>query len=293
MDGRLKIAIAGNKGGVGKSFVAINLFHVANAKQEEACTLFDAHIQVPGLYHFFKDLPKRTSYMVDVRIPEIDQNACTFCGRCVHYCAFDAILMIKEAGHIKVMDDYCTSCGACVYACNDGAISERGEHLGRVSDYQLPHGRFLEGRMFAIRPLASPVIIKLNELLPEKGVIIVDTPPGNSYPFAESVRDADFVVLVAEPGFGGMENLKKDADILARMKLGFGVLINKSIGDTATIKDYLQRQNIPLLAEIAFQRAYAEMHSKAEIVVNKNQALRQVFEKLFYKIQNLKEGGAA
>jgi MinD superfamily P-loop ATPase len=77
------------------------------------------------------------------------------------------------------------------------------------------------------------------------------------------------------------------------MKLGFGVLINKSIGDTATIKDYLQRQNIPLLAEIAFQRAYAEMHSKAEIVVNKNQALRQVFEKLFYKIQNLKEGGAA
>jgi MinD superfamily P-loop ATPase len=208
MDGRLKIAIAGNKGGVGKSFVAINLFHVANAKQEEACTLVDAHIQVPGLYHFFKDLPERTSYMVDVRIPEIDQNACTFCGRCVHYCAFDAILMIKEAGHIKVMDDYCTSCGACVYACNDGAISERGEHLGRVSDYQLPHGRFLEGRMFAIRPLASPVIIKLNELLPEKGVIIVDTPPGNSYPFAESVRDADFVVLVAEPGFGGMENLK-------------------------------------------------------------------------------------
>jgi MinD superfamily P-loop ATPase len=293
MDGRLKIAVAGNKGGVGKTFVAINLFQTVNANMEEGCTLADAHIQVPGLYHFFKELPARTSYMVDVRIPEIDQNACTFCGRCVHYCAFDAILMIKEAGHIKVMDDYCTSCGACVYACNDGAISERGEHLGRVSDYQLPHGRFLEGRMFAIRPLASPVIIKLNELLPEKGLIIVDTPPGNSYPFAESVRDADFVVLVTEPGFGGMENLKKDADILLRMNLKFGVVINKSIGDTSGIKAYLQQQNIPLLAEIPFNRNYAELHSRAEIVVRKDADLHQKFEELYRKIQQNRKGGDA
>ncbi len=288
----LKIAIAGSKGGVGKTLVAVNLFYSIKEISEQPCTLVDAHIQVPNVYHYIKDLPQAEEITVNVRIPEIDQNACTFCGRCVHYCSFDSILMIKETGHIKVLDDYCTSCGACVYACNDNAISERTEALGKVSTFELNHGRFVEGRMFAIRPLASPVIIELNEQIKDAPISIIDTPPGNSYPFAESVRDADFVVLVTEPTAFGLENLKANIGILRNLKKQFGVLINKSgMGDIA-VKAYLQVENIPLLMELPFKKEYAILHTQGSVIVDSDEALKQDFQQLFQSVKNLIEEGA-
>jgi len=285
----LKIAIAGNKGGVGKTMIAVNLFYAANTISEHPCTLVDAHIQVPNIYHYIKELPKAEELIVSVRIPEIDQNACTFCGRCVHYCAFDAILMIKDSNYIKVLDDYCTSCGACVYACNDNAISERTEQLGKISVYDLPKGRFIEGRMFAVRPLASPIVIQLNELIADAPVCIIDTPPGNSYPFTEAVRNVDFTLLVTEPGKPGLANLKDQIKILRNLKLQFAVIINKSMQDNYVIKEYLKKEAVPLLMEIPFNREYADLHSKAEILINHDTDLKLQFQQLFQQIVDLKK----
>ncbi len=289
MEGRLKIAIAGNKGGVGKTMLAVNLFYAVKGMLEQACTLVDAHIQVPNIYHYISDLPQAEETIVNVRIPEIDQNACTFCGRCLHYCAFDSILMIKEQGHIKVLDDYCTSCGACVYACNDSAISERKEALGKVSVYSLGKDAFVEGRMFAIRPLASPIIIELNEQTKEAPICIMDTPPGNSYPFTEAIRDADFVVLLTEPTAFGLENLKANAAIISNMAKPFGVIINKSMGDNSLIKDYLTEKDIPMLMEIPFSKDYAMAHSQGKVIVDHDIKMKEQFQDLFQLITLLRE----
>ena len=289
MGSRLKIAIAGSKGGAGKTLVAVNLFYSIKDFSEQACTLVDAHIQVPNIYHYIKNLPQAEEVTVNVRIPEIDQNACTFCGRCVHYCSFDSILMIKDSGHIKVLDDFCTSCGACVYACNDNAISERTEALGKVSTYQIDHGTFVEGRMFVIRPLASPIIIELNEQIKDAPICIIDTPPGNSYPFTESIRDADFVLLVTESSAFGLENLKDNVGILRNLKKKFGVLINKSGIDDFAVKEYLSDESIPLLMELPFKRAYAVQHSQGLVIVDTDDKLKLEFQQLFQSIKNFKE----
>ena len=292
MEGRLKIAIAGSKGGVGKTLVAVNLFYSIKEITEQPCTIVDAHVQVPNIYHYIKNLPQAEEVTVNVRIPEIDQNACTFCGRCVHYCSFDSILMIKETGHIKVLDDYCTSCGACVYACNDNAISERIEALGKVSTYQLDHGKFVEGKMFAIRPLASPIIIELNEQIKDAPISIIDTPPGNSYPFTESIRDADFVILVSEPSAFGLENLKANVGILRTMNQKFGVLINKSGTGDDTVKSYLQEENISILMEVAFKKEYAVLHSQGAVIVDSDEELKLKFQQAFQQIIKQSEEGA-
>jgi len=285
----LRIAIAGNKGGVGKTLVAVNLFYAIKDFSEQSCTLVDAHIQVPNIYHFIKGLPQAEEHVVRVRIPEIDQNACTFCGRCVHYCAYDSILMIKDSGHIKVLDDYCTSCGACVYACNDNAISERVEELGKVSTYTLDRGEFVEGRMFAIRPLVSPVINHLNEIIEDKPLVIIDTPPGNSYAFAESIRNADFTILITEPGKAGLANLYDQIKLLKDLNQPFGVLINKVMYDNKELQERLGKMEIPVLMEIPFKPEYSEMHMKSEVIVQHNSALRLKFQEMYHKIAALRK----
>ncbi len=285
----LRIAIAGNKGGVGKTLVAVNLFYAINEFSEQSCTLVDAHIQVPNLYHYIKGLPEAEEQIVRVRIPEIDQDACTFCGRCVHYCAYDSILMIKDSGYIKVLDDYCTSCGACVYACNDNAISERVEELGKVSIYTLERGEFIEGRMFAIRPLVSPVINHLNEIIEDKPLAIIDTPPGNSYAFAESIRNANFTVLVAEAGKAGMANLHDQIKLLKDMKQPFGVLINKLMPDNKELHEHLEKMEIPVLMEIPFSPEYSELHLKSEVIIHHDSVLMHELQKMFHKIAALRK----
>jgi MinD superfamily P-loop ATPase len=289
----LKIAIVSTKGGVGKTLIAVNLFYAIKDVIESSCTLVDSHIQVPNIYHYIKGLNNPEEVIVNVRIPEIDQNVCTFCERCINYCAFDSILMIKDAGHIKVLDDYCTSCGACVYACNDGAISERTEALGKVTSYSLGKDRFVEGKMFAIRPLASPIIQEVNEQIKDAEISIIDTPPGSSYPFAESIRDANYVILLAEEGQAGLKNLMANIQLLREVNQEFGVVINKSGITENILFDYLQNESIKVLANIPFKREYAEIHSSAEIIVQRDKGLKDVFVRLFESIQSIVEEGQA
>lgn len=289
----MKIAIVSTKGGVGKTLIAVNLFYAIKDVIESSCTLVDSHIQVPNIYHYIKGLNNPEEVIVNVRIPEIDQNVCTFCERCINYCAFDSILMIKDVGHIKVLDDYCTSCGACVYACNDGAISERTEALGKVTSYSLGKDRFVEGKMFAIRPLASPIIQEVNEQIKDAEISIIDTPPGSSYPFAESIRDANYVILLAEEGQAGLKNLMANISLLREMNQEFGVVINKSgIAENAVL-DYLQNEGVRVLTDIPFKREYAEIHSRGEIIVQRDKGLKGVFVRLFESIQSIVEEGKA
>lgn len=65
-----------------------------------------------------------------------------------------------------------------------------------------------------------------------EGIIILDSPPGSSCPFVQTVAAADYVILVTEPTPFGLSDLKQTVDALNSMKKPFGVVINKAgLGD--------------------------------------------------------------
>ena len=89
-------------------------------------------------------------------------------------------------------------CGACSVACNYGAISEKPDSLGVVRLFsEKDRVSIIESRMDIGVMSAVPVIkAAIKQIDPGTGIAILDSPPGTSCPFIETVATADFVILV-------------------------------------------------------------------------------------------------
>lgn len=262
----IKIAIASGKGGTGKTLFSTNLFFVLQ-QQNYTVTLVDCDAEEPNAKVFFGGSILK-SVEVNQRVPEIDESKCTFCGKCHEYCNYNAIFILPPAGIIKVIEDLCHGCGACSVACKFGAISEKDVSLGAVSRYgNTEKSAIIEARMKV--GVYSPVSL-IKEAIKEagnSGIVILDSPPGTSCPFIQTVAAADFVLLITEPTPFGLSDLKQSVETLKIMNLSYGVVINRAgLGDTA-IYDYLLQEHIPLLMEIPFDKDIASHYSRGELFV--------------------------
>jgi len=262
----IKIAIASGKGGTGKTFVATNIFHTLVKNQIDA-VLIDCDAEAPNSVAFFKTNQTRAIEVTQL-VPVIDTNACTFCGKCHEYCNYNAIFILPPMKIINVIEDLCHGCGACSVACKYDAITEKPVSLGMVNLFS-NNGKpaLIEARMNV--GVMSPVpIIKaaIKQVDNQAEIAILDSPPGTSCPFIQTVATADYVVLVTEPTPFGLSDLKQIVDILRKMKKPFGVIINRTgLGDNK-VQEYLTNENISLLLEIPFKKEIAGLYATGQIV---------------------------
>jgi MinD superfamily P-loop ATPase len=117
-------------------------------------------------------------------------------------------------------------------------------------------------------------------------VVILDSPPGTSCPFIQTVARADYVILVTEPTPFGLSDLKQSVDTLRKINKPCGVIINRSGLGNRDVYDYLIRENIPLLLEIPFSREIAGLYSQGEIISVKIPSLG---EDLYRMVRNLSD----
>jgi MinD superfamily P-loop ATPase len=122
------------------------------------------------------------------------------------------------------------------------------------------------------------------EINPDKTVII-DAPPGTSCPVMESIEDADYVILVTEPTPFGLHDLKLAVEVVRKMKLSFGVVINRDgIGDKR-VELYCQQEDIPVLLKIPHDTRIASLYSDGEPFVTHMPDLKQQFQELLDRIK--------
>jgi MinD superfamily P-loop ATPase len=262
----IKIAVASGKGGTGKTFIATNIFNTL-LKNHIDTVLVDCDAEAPNSIAFFDGKPAG-SFEVSQLVPVIDSNACTYCGKCHDYCNYNAIFILPPSKIIKVIEDLCHGCGACSVACEFGAITEKSVSLGRVATYSLNNEpRLVEARMNV--GVMSPVPV-IKAAIKQAGngteIVILDSPPGTSCPFIQTVAKSDYVILVTEPTPFGLSDLRQSIETLREINIPCGVIINRAgLGDDS-VKDYLKKIKIPLLMEIPFDRKIAEIYSKGNIV---------------------------
>ena len=272
----MKIAIASGKGGTGKTLVATNLFYLLQEAGREV-TLVDCDAEEPNAKVFFKAKAEK-SIVVSQKVPVIDTEKCTLCGKCHDYCNYNAIFILPPANMIRVFEELCHGCGACTVACQSGAITEKDVPLGKVSCFSIrSNARLVEGRMKVGVYTPVPLIKAALKTAGNNGITLMDSPPGTSCPFIHTVSGADFVVLVTEPTPFGLSDLKQSVDTLKTMDLPCGVIVNRAGTGNREVYAYLKKEGIPLLLEIPFDRETARLYSNGKIAAREKRELAEQF----------------
>lgn len=252
----MKIAVASGKGGTGKTTLAVSL---ALSAPEESVIFLDCDVEAPNSHLFLKPLVE-SDFQVYLKVPEIDEDKCTFCGACRDICRFNAITVFGKT--IMTFPEMCHSCGGCFRVCEAGAIKEKSRLVGRVEKGNAGHNnriKFVSGVLRIGEAMAVPLInaVKKEAANYSSALTILDAPPGTSCPVVSTINDVDFCILVTEPTPFGLHDLKIAVEVSKKLGVPFGVVINKAgLGDDA-VERWCAEQNIPVLLMISFSREIA------------------------------------
>ncbi len=280
----MRIAIASGKGGTGKTFLATNLFF-ALQQQGQSPVLVDCDAEEPNAHLFFNSKLQHASNVV-MRVPVINGQKCSFCGKCHEYCNYKAIFMLPPAKIIRVLEELCHDCGACLFACKDDAITEKSITIGKVERRKpVNSGALVIARMdVGVHSPVKVIQAGIRESIKDR-LVIFDAPPGTSCPFIHTVAPANYVILVTEPTPFGLSDLLQSISVLESMKKPFGVVINRcDLGDS-NVYNYLKKKGIPLLMEITFKKSYASAYAAGKLVAQKDTELMHELIKMFDSIQ--------
>jgi MinD superfamily P-loop ATPase len=193
-------------------------------------------------------------------IPKVDRNLCNTCGECTKFCQFNAIFVAPEK--ILVFPELCHSCGGCALVCPKKAITWEKYRIGILNFGASDGVDIVYGELEVSKPLSVPVIKAVKKQIKAGENVILDSPPGTSCPFVETVLGSDFCLLVTEPTPFGLHDLKIAVDVLRKVVVPFGVIVNRAgIGDEK-LYDYCEEENIRIMLEIPYQRRIAELYSK-------------------------------
>ena len=274
------ISIASGKGGTGKTFVATNL--ALSLKSD--VQLLDCDVEEPNAHLFIRPVIEEV-ITATTPVPEVDEGKCTLCRKCSEICQFKAIVVIGQI--VLVFPELCHSCGGCVEVCPEGAISETGRELGVIERGHRNGLEFVHGKLRVGEAMSPPLIRKVRSFTNPGKLTIIDAPPGTSCPVIASTKGADFVLLVTEPTPFGLHDLKLMVEAIKILEIPHGLVINRSgIGDNQ-VKAYSEKENIPLLMEIPFDRGIAESYSRGELLVEVMPEWKERFLGLYHLIEEV------
>ncbi|MCB8817320.1 nucleotide-binding protein [Desulfosporosinus shakirovi] len=269
----MKIAVLSGKGGTGKTLVSVNLASAAN----EAIYI-DCDVEEPNGRLFFK--PKNiASESVSIKIPFADQKLCVGCRKCIDFCKFNAIAFIINK--VIVFDDVCHSCGGCVLFCQEKALSEKDKNIGEVQSGVSENVSVITGILNTGEASGVPLIKKLlNNNLSGKALTFIDCPPGSACIVMESIKDADYCIMVAEPTMFGVHNLNMVYELVKLFKKPHAAVLNKCLEGENPAEDFCREMNIKILGKIPFDSELGTLNSNALISVRENQKYRDMFSSM-------------
>lgn len=276
----MKIAVLSGKGGTGKTLVSVNL-----AAAIAPSVYLDCDVEEPNGHLFFR--PKSIQReAVTVKIPAVDETKCNACRTCVEFCKFHALAMVGTKW--MLFDDICHSCGGCTLLCPQQALHEVEKSIGEIQTGTSEGVTVRTGWLDPGQSSGVPIIRKLFAAeSPADQPMIVDCPPGSACIVMDSIRDADYCILVAEPTLFGLHNLKMVHELVRLFQKPHGVILNKCIEGDNPSKDYCLEQGITILESIPFDKTIGRLNSNGRILARELPQYHEMFTRLHQKIREV------
>lgn len=273
----MKIAVLSGKGGTGKTFVSVNLsVNIPNS------VYVDCDVEEPNGRLFLKP-DNVIEKEVFTPVPSFDREKCTGCRKCVDFCKFNALVFIRETP--KVFSDICHACGGCETVCPEKAITEINRPVGFVQAGKRNDITVITGILNLGEASAVPVIKEALHTVPEKAEnVIIDCPPGSSCSVSESVKDADYCIIVTEPTAFGFHNFKMVHTLLCLLNKPCGVVVNKWEKDFNPLSEYCKETRLPILEKIPLDKEIGNAVSKGEIISDKISGITPLYKSILEKI---------
>jgi len=273
------LSIASGKGGTGKTTVAVNM-----ALSLKDVQLLDCDVEEPNV-HLLLHPEINEEKSVYVSSPQVDEELCDHCGKCSEFCEFNALFVTPEK--VLFFTELCHSCGGCLLVCPKNAITEKNLKIGEIKMGVAEGVELVYGELNVGEPMSVPVIKDVKKQIKSNKTVIIDSPPGASCPVIESVHGSDYCLLVSEPTPFGLHDLKIMVQVLEKLKIPFGVIINRAgIGDRK-IYDFCEEKGVPILLEIPFQRKIAELYSRGVPFSLEMPEWKENFRTLFDEVRKL------
>lgn len=269
-----KIAVLSGKGGTGKTLISVNLAAAAGD-----AVYIDCDVEEPNGHLFFK--PEMSSEeIVTANIPRIDEDRCDGCRACVDFCRFNALAFIKNKP--VLFRDVCHSCGGCVLFCPQRAIREEEKAVGVIQSGLSEQVRVHSGFLNTGEASGIPIIRQLLKTRPaERDLpVLIDCPPGSACSVMESIKDADYCVLVAEPTVFGVHNLKMVCDLADVFHKPHGVVLNKCLEEENPAEAFCVAHAVPVLGRIPFDSKLGTITSNARIAAREQERYKALFSAL-------------
>ncbi len=273
------LAVASGKGGTGKTSIACALALTL----DRPMTFLDCDVEGANSHLFLRPTFDRVEE-VQVPYPVIDASKCDACGSCVQECQFGALMRLGR--RVKLMPNLCHGCGVCRLVCPKGAVTMSGRGVGMVRSGTAGVMRFYCGELRTGEALSVPIIRKIKEH--KDDLVIIDCPPGTSCPAVESVEGADFALLVTEPTPFGEHDLRGMITVCRRLEVPCGILINRSSEDDGVIERLADREDVPILMRVPFDRRVAEVYAKGGTMLEALPGMNEKLSDMFMEIRGMR-----
>lgn len=273
----MKVAILSGKGGTGKTLVSVNL-----AALVKESTYIDCDVEEPNGHLFFKpdDVQKEE---ISIKIPSVNNDLCDGCRKCVDFCKFNALAY--TANKLLLFDEVCHSCGGCMLVCPKDALSEKEKVVGEVQQGTSDGVKVITGILNTGEASGVPIIKTLLSKIPKTNEsVFIDCPPGSACVVMESIKDADYCILVAEPTLFGVHNLNMVHELVKLFDKPHGVILNKCLEDENPSEIYCIENNIEILGKIPFDQELGRINSNALISVREEGKYKELFSSLLQKV---------
>ena len=285
----MKMAVAGGKGGTGKSMVAVNL--AVEYARSEKTMLVDADAECPD-DHLLLSVEREEKRPITLMIPVWDFDLCTKCGLCAGACKQDAIVFVKDRFPAFVQEE-CNGCGACILSCPTGAITEGRKEIGKIYEGENHGVRLVTGELKLGEMSSGEVVVALKRYAEEKAgregfdMMIIDSAAGIGCPVISSITGSDYVVAVTEPTPSALYDLKRAIFLAEHFQIPHGIVLNKyDLDETFAreIERYAGEKGIPILGRIPYRQDFVDATIKMVPLVERQPEYRTVFRGIMESI---------